>query len=161
MVLVFPGTFCSVQHALASSQTALMQRAQSTDNITPSPDKLFLELLSYAYVNGPLAQHQLPLLHTPQDEGKGPSSEQEAECVQLPYLCRLQNGSASHKQLTLRKGWIFCALSLSLSPLEPDVCVFSWQLGIMHCFLPWVVLTCILALATLMLYSTLQHNLNT
>lgn len=114
MVLVFPGTFCSVQHALASSQTALMQRAQSTDNITPSPDKLFLELLSYAYVNGPLAQHQLPLLHTPQDEGKGPSSEQEAECVQLPYLCRLQNGSASHKQLTLRKGWIFCALSLSL-----------------------------------------------
>lgn len=42
---------------------------------------------------------------------------QEAVCNQ----CRLQNVSASHEQPTYGKGWIYCALSLSLSPLEPGV----------------------------------------
>lgn len=134
---------------LTSSEIALHTKRSEHRQYDPFPAvwgtcKLFLELLSYACINSSQAQPQPSLFQTPQGEGKGPSPAAGSKMKPV-----LQNGSASHTQLTYGKGWIFCALSplWSLVRILPFFRNLKSRIGLvpgwyLHIFWPW--LTCVI-----------------
>lgn len=93
-----------------------------------------------------------------------PLLQHKVGCV----LCQLWNGFAGHGGLTHYIGLALVhtlsplLLQVNAGPLEPGVfVVYFQQHRIMHRSLHWMTLICLSTLATLMLYSVLQHSLTT